>query len=154
MNQVAQAQRQGVPRGVLISAAALVAFSLGATWFARNSGVGGVRMPTEEAYQIRHLDFVDAEDGGVLVRDAASGAVVYRVAPGTNGFLRSALRGFAHERMRDGIGSATPFTLTRWRDGTESLADETTGRRIDLDAFGPTQAEAFAQLLVAKEAVK
>jgi len=154
MNQVAQAQRQGVPRGVLISAAALVAFSLSATWFARNSGVGGVRMPTEEAYQIRHLDFVDAEDGGVLVRDAATGAVVHRVAPGTNGFLRSALRGFAHERMRDGIGSATPFTLTRWRDGTESLADETTGRRIDLDAFGPTQAEAFAQLLVAKEAVK
>ncbi len=36
--------------------------------------------------------------------------------------------------------ASPPFTLTRWRDGTLSLADEATGRRIDLDAFGPTQA--------------
>ena len=154
MSQVAQAQSQGVPRGVLIGAGMLLAFTFAATIVGRDFGVGDVRMPAEQPYQVLHLDFVDAADGGVLVNDAANGATLYRVAPGTNGFLRSALRGFAHERMRDGIGRATPFTLTRWRDGTLSLQDETTARRIDLDAFGPTQAKAFAQLFAAKEDVK
>jgi len=149
-----QAQAQGVPRAVLIGAGALIAFAIGATLFARASGIGDVHMPAIEAYQVLRLDFVDAKDGGVLVRDATDGETLYRVAPGTNGFLRGALRGFAQERLRDGIGPAKPFTLTRWRDGTLSLQDEATGRRIDLDAFGPTQAKDFAQLFVAKEAAK
>ena len=39
--------------------------------------------------------------------------------------------------------------LTRWADGRLSLEDRTTGRVIALDAFGPTNGEAFAQLLTA-----
>lgn len=154
MSHAAEVQAQGVPRRILIGAGALVAFALAATLFARNSGVGEVHMPSQQAYQVLHLDFVDADDGGVLVRDAGNGALLYRVKPGTNGFLRSALRGFAQERLRDGIGRTMPFTLTRWRDGTLSLMDEATNRRIDLDAFGPTQSEDFAQLFLAKGEAK
>jgi putative photosynthetic complex assembly protein len=39
--------------------------------------------------------------------------------------------------------------LTRWADGRISLEDPETGRVIELDAFGPTNGEAFAQLLTA-----
>jgi putative photosynthetic complex assembly protein len=154
MSHAAEIRTQGIPRSISIGASALIAFALAATFFARNSGVGEVHMPSQQAYQVLHLDFVDADDGGVLVRDASNNDLLYRVKPGTNGFIRSALRGFAQERLRDGIGRAMPFTLTRWRDGTLSLMDEATNRRIDLDAFGPTQSEDFAQLFVAKGAAK
>jgi putative photosynthetic complex assembly protein len=60
------------------------------------------------------------------------------------------MRGLAQERLRDGIGSETPFTLTHWDDGTMSLADKTTGREIQLDAFGPTNSGAFAQIFTAR----
>jgi putative photosynthetic complex assembly protein len=154
MAEAARYQAQVLPRGALIGAAALVAFAFVAVGAGRNLGVGETHMPATQAYQILHLSFADQDDGGVTVRDAESGAVLEIVKPGTNGFLRSALRGFAHERMRDGIGPARPFTLTRWRNGTLSLQDEATGRRIDLDAFGPTQSQDFAQLFVDREVVK
>lgn len=154
MSQAAHVQSQLLPRGILIGAGALISFAISAVVVGRASGIGDIHMPAVEAYQVLHLDFADADDGAVLVRDAGDGSLIYRVAPGTNGFMRAALRGFAHERQRDGIGRAAPFTLSRLRDGTLSLADETTGRRINLDVFGPTQVEAFAQLFAAKEAVK
>ena len=95
--------------------------------------------------------FLDDPDGGVSIVDASSGKVLDRAKPGTNGFLRGALRGFAQERLRAGLGRSEPFTLTRWRDGTLSLQDRATDRRIDLDAFGPTQAQSFAHLFADKE---
>jgi putative photosynthetic complex assembly protein len=79
--------------------------------------------------------------------------VVQTIKPGTNGFLRSMMRGFAHERSRNGIGPEAPFTLTRWSDGTLSLTDEKTGRRVNLDAFGPTQAGVFAGLFSAGKGI-
>ncbi|PPD19905.1 MAG: photosynthetic complex assembly protein, partial [Methylocystis sp.] len=45
-----------------------------------------------------------------------------------------------------GLDASTPFALTRWSDGTVSLEDSATGRRVNLDAFGPDNARAFAQL--------
>jgi hypothetical protein len=41
--------------------------------------------------------------------------------------------------------------LTRWSDGTVSLEDAATRRRVNLDAFGPDNARAFAQLFRNKE---
>jgi putative photosynthetic complex assembly protein len=136
----------GVPRSTLIGAALLIAFAFSITLFGRSTDIGTVHMPAARAYQTVLLHFVDQNDGGVTIIDASSGAVLQTISPGTNGFLRSMMRGFAHERSRDGIGPETPFTLTRWSDGTMSLTDENTGRRVDLDAFGPKQSEVFVGL--------
>ena len=154
MVEAIPARTGGVPRRVLIGAGALVAFALCGALFGRASGVGDVRMQETHAYQVLQLRFIDRNDGAVAIQDADTGVQLYRVAPGTNGFVRAALRGFAQERLRDGIGPATPFTLTRWSDGTLSLQDKAIGRRIDLDSFGHTQAEVFAQLFLVKEAAK
>jgi putative photosynthetic complex assembly protein len=70
---------------------------------------------------------------------------------GTNGFVRGVLRGLARERRLNDVGAQPPFQLTRWSDGRLSLDDPATGRRIDLVAFGPTNAGAFAQLLTAPD---
>ena len=141
-----------MPRGVLFGAAALLAFVLFATLYGRSSDVGAVHMPTVQAYQTLQLHFADQDDGGIVISDASNGAVVTTIAPGTNGFLRSTMRGFAHARARSAIGPEPPFTLTRWSDGTLSLTDDKTGRRVDLDAFGPNQSDVFARLFSATKA--
>ena len=96
----------------------------------------------------RLLRFEDRADGGVDIRDAASGATIDTVAPGTNGFLRSAMRGMVRDRKRQGIGAEPPFRLYATADGRLTLEDPRTGRRIDLQSFGPTNAGVFARLLV------
>ena len=150
----ASAHQTGTPRGLLLGAFFLLLFTILATGFGRWSDVGAVHMPVAAAVETLYLRFDDLDDGGVAVRNARDGGLIYKVEPGTNGFIRSTLRGLARERMRSGNGPQTPFMLTRWSDGSVSLLDETSGRRIDLDAFGPTNAQAFAQFFSAKEPLK
>jgi putative photosynthetic complex assembly protein len=89
----------------------------------------------------------DRADGAVVLTDAASGREVLVVAPGQDGFLRGTLRGLARDRRMRDVGPEAPFRLTAWSDGRMTLDDTATGRRLDLLAFGQTQAEAFARLL-------
>jgi putative photosynthetic complex assembly protein len=83
------------------------------------------------------------------VVDAETLHTVGTVAAGTNAFLRSTVRGLVRERKRRGIGSEIPFRLSAHADGRLLLDDSATGRRIDLAAFGTSNAEVFASLLLA-----
>jgi putative photosynthetic complex assembly protein len=135
-----------IPRGALIGAGMLVASTLLLAGYGRLSGYGTTRMPDMTAVATRELRFLDQPDGSVAVR-ARDGSDIARLAPGTNGFARGVLRGLARARRRESIGSEAPFRLTRWSDGRLSLADPATGTEIQLDAFGPTNAAAFARLM-------
>ncbi len=148
------ADQTGVPRALLMGALALVIVTIMGSGFARVTDVGVSRMPTSSAVATLLLRFDDLDDGGVAVLNAADESLLYKVEPGTNGFIRATMRGLARERMRSGVGAAAPFKLTRWSDGTISLHDEPTGRRLDLDAFGPANAGAFAQFFATKEPLK
>jgi putative photosynthetic complex assembly protein len=144
------------PRGALLGAAALIGVTLLAVTAARFSDAGKTSMPAAGAGASRTLHFEDRADGAVVALDAAKNTTVGVYAPGTNGFVRGVLRGLARERRLNAIaaqppGAQPPFQLTRWSDGRLSLDDPATGRRIDLAAFGPTNAGAFAQLLTAPE---
>ncbi|MGE0311918.1 MAG: photosynthetic complex assembly protein PuhC [Lautropia sp.] len=99
------------------------------------------------AIKRRDLKFRDEADGGVLITDAASGTVVHRIAPGTEGFTRALMRGLARDRRTSGVGSEVPFTLSELADGRLQLVDPATRRVVVLNAFGPTNAGAFAGLL-------
>ena len=99
----------------------------------------------------RALRFADRSDGGIDVVDAATQARVDAVAPGSNGFVRGALRGLAQERKRRGLGDDVPFELSAHAGGALVLADPATGRRIELASFGPANAGAFARWLVPEE---
>jgi putative photosynthetic complex assembly protein len=89
----------------------------------------------------------DRDDGAVVLTDAATGAEILLVAPGEDGFVRGTLRGLARERRAHDLGPQAPFRLVAWGDGRLTLDDTATGRRLDLLAFGQTQAEAFSRLL-------
>jgi putative photosynthetic complex assembly protein len=135
------------PRGALLGAAALMALAIVAAGGARLTGFGTSHVPDGTPVASRGLRFADRSDGAVVISEAETGRVVDVASPGTNGFLRSTMRGLARDRKRRDLGTEAPFRLTRWADGRLSLQDEATGRSIDLGAFGPTNAAVFAHLM-------
>ena len=146
-------QEPVVPKGGIIAAAALVLFSLAAVTTARLTGTGGVRMTLPAAVESRDFQFEDGQNGAVLVYDARDRQLVDTLAPGSNGFIRVVLRGLARERKLGDIGRQPPFRLTRFVNGQITLTDTSTGKQIDLDAFGSANTEAFARLLKLKGGV-
>ncbi len=149
-----QRRHSGVPLGILLAAAALISFAMATAYFSRVTGVGRVALEGAQPYKTLQLRFEDMPDHGVAVRDAERGDVFYVIEPGKGGFLRATLRTLAQARIRDAISAETPFRLTRWSDGTLSLDDPKTDRSIGLDAFGPDNAGAFAQLFAKREEAK
>jgi putative photosynthetic complex assembly protein len=136
-----------VPRGGIFAAAALILFALAAVTTVRLTGVGGAHMTLPAAVESRDLRFEDGEKGAVLVFDANDRQLVDTLAPGSNGFIRVVMRGLARERRLGDIGAEPPFRLTRYAGGQITLTDTSTGKQIDLGAFGSTNTEAFARLM-------
>ena len=122
---------------------------LAAVLVGRSQGVGLTALPPGHAVARLAFRAQDLPDGGIDLRAAEDGRLVARVAPGEGGFVRGTLRGLAQARQREGLGPEAPFTLTRFDNGTLALEDAATGRRVALEAFGPTNAGAFARLLSA-----
>lgn len=140
------------PRAVLIGAFALIVFTILGAGIARWTGIGSAGdMRAYSVVDRQAIHFEDRSDGAVVVHSTAAGGVVGVLDPGTNGFIRSVVRGLVRERRARGIGSEPPFYLTRWQDGRFSLEDPSTGRSVELGAFGPTNADAFAGLLASRE---
>jgi putative photosynthetic complex assembly protein len=96
---------------------------------------------------VRSLAFADRRDGGIEVTDARTGHRITTLAPETNAFIRSVMRGLVRERKLWGLGADEPFVLAQRPDGGLTLADPATGRMIELNAFGPSNVGAFAELL-------
>lgn len=136
-----------VPRGPLLAAGSLAVMALIAAAAVRLTGVGATAHAEAPITQERALRFADRTDGGVDVLDAASGRSVAVLEPGEGGFVRVTLRSLARDRKRQGIGAQPVFLLQTTADGRLTLEDSATGQRIDLKAFGPTNAGAFARLM-------
>lgn len=138
-----------IPRALLIGAGTLVGLSLLLVATARLTGYGPAKPPVSAVVERRDVRFEDRSDGAVLVYTSPDNQLVDTLAPGTNGFVRGVLRGLVRDRRADHVGSMPPFRLTRWADGRLSLDDPSTGRHVDLEVFGPTNAGAFAEILIA-----
>jgi putative photosynthetic complex assembly protein len=136
-----------VPRGGVFAAVALILFALAAVTTVRVTGVGGIHMTLPAAIESRDLQFEDGQKGAVLVYDASDHRLVDTLAPGSNGFIRVVMRGLARERRLGDVGAQPPFRLTRYAGGQITLTDTSTGKQIDLGAFGSSNTEAFARLM-------
>jgi putative photosynthetic complex assembly protein len=137
------------PTAPLIGAGALVVIALVAVAVVRLTGWGAEPEPLAPIVAARELRFEDRPEGGVAVHDARDGRQLEILAAGGDGFVRGALRSLARERRGYGIGGEPPVRLSAHADGKLLLEDLATGRRIDLAAFGPTNAAAFARFLAA-----
>jgi putative photosynthetic complex assembly protein len=138
-----------IPRGPIIGGAALIGATLIAVAAVRLAGVDISSRSQAPAVAERQLHFDDLPDGSISVRDAdaAPGTVLRVVPPGGDGFLRGTLRALVRQRRLAEVGPQAPFRLTAHADGRLTLDDPATGQRIDLEAFGPTNAAVFAELL-------
>lgn len=136
-----------LPRATVLGAGVLVAFTILAVAAGRFGGIATEPQPAGDVVESRDLRFLDRPDGAVAVYDLADDREVAVLAPGSNNFIRGALRGLARERKRQEIGTEPPFRLAFWSDGRYTLEDTATSRIIDLRAFGPSNVQAFAVLL-------
>jgi len=141
---------QTLPRAALFGAGLLVTVTILASGTARLTGVGTTHLPPARQVYSAELRFLDRKDGAVLVErpDETQVAVL---PPGTNGFVRGVMRGLARDRRLAHLGAGPPFRLVRWSDGRLSLEDPSTGRAIAIEAFGPTNARVFADLLISAQ---
>jgi putative photosynthetic complex assembly protein len=133
------------PRWALYWAGGIIAFSLISVGLVRLTG-NGPDQRAAAATAERLLRFEDTPDGGVAVFDGRSGEAI-TVLHGEQGFVRGALRALTRERYARQIGSKQPFQLAARTDGRLTLTDPSTGQRVDLESFGPTNAAAFARFL-------
>jgi putative photosynthetic complex assembly protein len=136
-----------VPKPALYMAGALIAFVLVLAASARIFGFGAFRETATTVQMQRDLRFADAPDGGIIVTDASTNQQSALLPPGTNGFLRGALRALTRERQLAGIGRDVPFRLVRYTDGRLVMQDPTTKQHITITSFGHTQVESFDALL-------
>lgn len=140
------------PRNILIIAASIIVLSIMTAAAGRLTGAAN-STPTAPAVAARELLFRDRSDGAVVVFDATDASKPIDVlAPATNGFLRATVRGLAQQRKRQDADIEVPFRLTEWADGRLTLEDPTTGRRVEMEAFGIDNEQAFANLLTARAA--
>jgi putative photosynthetic complex assembly protein len=128
-----------------LCAGGIIAFSLIAVGLVRITGNGPDQRAAAPTVQ-RSLVFLDQKDGGVLVADGRTGETL-TVLHGEQGFVRGALRALTRERHARALGSNLPFDLVARVDGRVTLMDPSTGHRVDLESFGPTNTAEFARFL-------
>ena len=144
-DKTASAASDSFPKWVLYCAGGILAFSLVSVGLVRITGNGPDQRAAAVTLQ-RSLQFQDLPDGGVLVADGKTGETLTTLY-GEQGFVRGALRALTRERHARGIGAVPPFELLAHIDGSITLADPSTGQRVDLESFGPTNSAEFARFL-------
>lgn len=146
---MSQPKSQGFPLPVLLGAGALMVLTMGVAFGARQARLSAPPVAARPPLETLEVRFEDRPDGSIAVLEATSGREVSLLAPRTNGFVRGVLRGMFRTRKLEALGREATFRLSREADGRLSIVDPQTNHRVDLDSFGATNAQAFAQLLVA-----
>lgn len=139
------ASKDHFPHWVLYCAAGIIAFSLISVGLVRITGNGPDQRAAAPTLK-RSLVFQDQKDGGVRVEDGVTGQTL-TVLQGEQGFVRGTLRALTRERYSRGIGSQLPFEVVARMDGRITLMDPSTGHKIDLESFGPTNVAEFSRFL-------
>lgn len=140
--------RDPFPRAPLIAIGVMLAASVVTVAAVRLAGIPPARPADAPAAQVLDFRALDRPDGSVALLGARDDTLLDRVEPGTGGFVRGTLRGLLRERKSRGIDPSEPFRLVGRLDGRLTLEDPATGRRVDLESFGPTNAAAFARLFL------
>lgn len=143
----AAASANAFPRLPLYSAIALITFSIAAAAFGRITDIGTVRVTRANPVAIRDIAFQERANDVLIVADATSRETLATIPSDQDGFIRGVLRGLVRGRMLRQADGNAPYRLILWDDRRLTLSDTATGQRIDLLAFGPTNARAFVRFL-------
>lgn len=145
-----------IPKAALLGAGLILASTIGLVLVHQHTGFLGQPLAVAPAHTdasagvlaSRMIRVADRSDGAVVVIDDHSGATIDVVTTGKDGFIRGVFRGLARERSLHGIGEAPAFRLTRYDDGRLFLEDPATGSLVSINAFGATNIQTFARILM------
>ena len=137
---------QAIPKRVAQAGLTLVGLALLFAFVARTTNIGASRVPSSPVVEKVDLRFLDNPSGGVRV-ETNEGRIVANYAAGEGGFLRGVMRGFARDRRAHEGGSQESFSLARHADGRLTIEDPVSGRVVELESFGPSNAGLFSNLL-------
>lgn len=143
-------QREQRARAVLLVILLAMGALITAVGWSTRVGQPTVLDSSARITQSRELRFERTLDDTLLIYDAASDALVQRVAPGQASFIRGTLRVIARERQVQAADAHAPVLLQAREDGAVVLRDTASGVSYDLRAFGRANLEAFAALLAAQ----
>ncbi|NDE02344.1 MAG: hypothetical protein EBZ91_11485, partial [Gammaproteobacteria bacterium] len=146
-------QRHDFPRPMLFAAAALIVGSLSVAVIGTLTRPDPLELRADQIVAAYDIRFVDQSDGG-LTAMLADGEVLARMSVEESGFARGILRGLGRGRKLSGAAADEPYRLVRTRDGRLLLEDGTSGVSIELGVFGSDNAETFARLWRAGDALK
>lgn len=137
-------------RPFILSVGALVLASLIAV------GIGTwTRSPAEPPREVPRVSLelrMVAAGDTVSVLDNTTGREIDRLVGDQSGFLRTMIRVIRRDLGPIQDINSIPFRIDAWHDHRVTLEDLASGRRVDLRAFGPTNAEVFIRWLMEKEA--
>jgi putative photosynthetic complex assembly protein len=138
------------PKGALYAAGSLILLSLVAAGVGRYQNLNppiDTLVSAPSPNQVLRLRFSDEADGSVRVINADTATEIELIRPGEDAFVRAVMRGFVRDRKLRHIGPEVPFALSLYPNKRLTVSDPTTGKEIDLRAFGPTNEAAFARFL-------
>jgi len=137
-----------VPPAILLGAAAVALFTIGASVTARQVDEGLFRSSLGEVSEARKVRFSMNPDGTM---DAASpgGEPLARFFPEGNTFAIVAVEALAKRANRPVGEEGAVFEVARAADDTVALKDPATGATVLLRGFGPDNVETLARLLAA-----
>lgn len=141
-----QSRDRSVPMG-MAAIGTVVLLVLCAVLAARLTGFEPAQPTLGSIVESRMLGFRDAGAGRVVVYDWDSGDEIYSLQAGEGSFLRGVMRSLVRQRRGTAIAEGAPFLLTRHESQQLVISDPSTGERIELIAFGPTNVALFAGLL-------
>ncbi|MBI1265635.1 MAG: hypothetical protein GC187_12990 [Alphaproteobacteria bacterium] len=111
------------------------------------TGSGARYAPEGVPVAVTELLFEDGERGLVTVHDAATGARLIAYGENEGVFVRAIMRTVARQRRMRGLGREIPVRLTRFDGGQLWLIDPASGVDLYLNAFGPDNLAAFAEIM-------
>jgi putative photosynthetic complex assembly protein len=149
---MSEIDKEKFPTIALYAAAGIIAITIAAAAISRYNATHAPVQSTaiqEPVDYFVDLQFSDEADGSVLVTNASTSAVILRILPGEDAFIRAVLRGFVRDRNVRKLSRDTPFRLYKLVDTRLVIEDRATQKRVNLRGFGPTQQAAFERLLPA-----
>ena len=145
--QISETRDHPIPKALLRAVLALLVSILVLVAYARLTDRPLEAQPPDGAIVAeRVISLKGTQSGAALILDE-EGAVLAQYAPGDGGFVSTVDRVIRRERLRNGVASDGAVHL-RMREGERlSVYDPSTGREIELEAFGRDNAAEFEQLL-------
>jgi putative photosynthetic complex assembly protein len=95
----------------------------------------------------RFIKAQDASEGRVIVSDAKTGEEITTFHRGEGSFFRAALRALVNNRKHMGLPVDGDFRLESYDGYKLFLIDDTSGKVLPLNAFGPANTAVFAAFM-------